>query len=62
MVCLLVKGLPQPTAETVEVVEHEERALKMRKAMGENLADGVAGETQSAANRRLNLLRSRLLL
>jgi len=37
--------------------EHEDRALKMRKAMGENLGDDVAGEEPSARERRLNLIR-----
>ena len=38
----------------------EERALKMRKAMGENLADDVAGESPDARMRRLNLIKCAL--
>ena len=38
--------------------EHEDRALKMRKAMGENLADDVAGESPDARTCRLNLIKS----
>ena len=37
--------------------EHEDRALKLRKAMGENLGDDVEGEDLSARERRLNLIR-----
>ena len=37
--------------------EHEGRALKLRKAMGENLGDDVEGEDISARERRLNLIR-----
>ena len=37
--------------------EHEDRALKLRKAMGENLGDDVEGEDVSARERRLNLIR-----
>ncbi|KAK9833449.1 hypothetical protein WJX81_006415 [Elliptochloris bilobata] len=38
--------------------EHEGRALKLRKAMGENLGDDVEGEEPSARERRLNLIRA----
>ena len=41
----------------VEREEHEEKKLKMRKAMGENLGDDVEGEEPSAKERRLNLIR-----
>ncbi|CAI5994243.1 unnamed protein product [Closterium sp. NIES-64] len=41
-----------------EVAEYEEKKLKLRKAMGENLADAVADETEDARTRRLNLLRA----
>ncbi|GLJ07063.1 hypothetical protein SUGI_0056910 [Cryptomeria japonica] len=37
---------------------YEERKLKMRKAMGENLYDEVEGEDEDSRNRRLNLLRA----
>ncbi len=40
-----------------EAAEHEERALKMRKAMGENLGDAVAGESEDSKQRRLNLIK-----
>ncbi|CAI5493709.1 unnamed protein product [Closterium sp. Naga37s-1] len=41
-----------------EVAEYEEKKLKLRKAMGENLADAVEDETEDARTRRLNLLRA----
>ncbi|GJP59576.1 hypothetical protein CLOP_g12643 [Closterium sp. NIES-67] len=41
-----------------EVAEYEEKKLKLRKAMGENLADAVDDETEDARQRRLNLLRA----
>ena len=47
-----VSGLPEADAAALE-----ERALKMRKAMGENLADDVAGESVDSKQRRLNLIR-----
>ena len=37
--------------------EYEEKKLKMRKAMGESLHDGVAGEAESSKDRRLNMIR-----
>ncbi|KAK9834555.1 hypothetical protein WJX74_004543 [Apatococcus lobatus] len=36
----------------------EEKKLKMRKAMGENLGDAVPGETVDAKQRRLNLIKA----
>ncbi|KAK9828600.1 hypothetical protein WJX72_000970 [[Myrmecia] bisecta] len=42
----------------VELAEYEEKKLKMRKAMGENLADAVEGETLDSAQRRLNLIKA----
>ncbi|CAL8472276.1 g11818 [Coccomyxa elongata] len=48
-----VSGLPEADAAALE-----ERALKMRKAMGENLADDVAGESLDSKQRRLNLIRA----
>jgi hypothetical protein len=47
-----VSGLPEADAAVLE-----ERALKMRKAMGENLADDVAGESVDSKQRRLNMIR-----
>ncbi|CAI5483186.1 unnamed protein product [Closterium sp. Yama58-4] len=41
-----------------EMAEYEEKKLKLRKAMGENLADDVEDETEDARTRRLNLLRA----
>eukprot|EP01018_Ginkgo_biloba_P026183 Gb_03585 [translate_table: standard] len=38
--------------------EYEEKKLKMRKAMGENLNDDVEGEDEDSRIRRLNLLRA----
>jgi len=39
-----------------EKIEYEEKKLKMRKAMGENLFDDVVGEEDDARTRRLKLL------
>lgn len=39
-----------------EKIEYEEKKLKMRKAMGENLFDDVAGEDDDTRTRRLKLL------
>ena len=36
----------------VELEEYEAKKLKMRKAMGENLADDVEGETLDSKQRR----------
>lgn len=36
----------------VELEEYEAKKLKMRKAMGENLADDVDGETLDSKQRR----------
>ena len=47
-----MSGLPEADASVLE-----ERALKMRKAMGENLADDVAGESVDSKQRRLNMIR-----
>lgn len=47
-----MSGLPKADAAALE-----ERALKMRKAMGENLADDVAGESVDSKQRRLNMIR-----
>lgn len=38
--------------------DYEEKKLKMRKAMGENLYDEVEGEDEESSIRRLNLLRA----
>lgn len=37
---------------------YEEKALKMKKAMGVNLHDPIPGETPDAAQRRLNLIKA----
>ncbi|KAI3423194.1 hypothetical protein D9Q98_010716, partial [Chlorella vulgaris] len=39
-----------------ELAEYEDRKLKMRKAMGENLNDGVEGEAEDSKQRRLKLI------
>lgn len=39
-----------------ELAEHEERKLKLRKAMGENLHDDVAGEAEDSRQRRLKMI------
>jgi hypothetical protein len=41
--------------------EYEEKKLKMRKAMGENLFDDVAGEDDDARTRRLKFMQVRFL-
>eukprot|EP00899_Mesostigma_viride_P008928 jgi/Mesvir1/18036/Mv09356-RA.2 len=41
-----------------ELREYEEKKLKLRKAMGENLYDDVQGETPDAKTRRLRLLQA----
>ncbi|KAJ7523359.1 hypothetical protein O6H91_18G048500 [Diphasiastrum complanatum] len=38
--------------------EYEEKKLKMRKAMGENLADDVEGEDDDARTRRIKLMKA----
>lgn len=39
-----------------ELAQYEERKLKLRKAMGENLHDDVAGEAEDSRTRRLKLI------
>ncbi|KAL4459185.1 hypothetical protein ABPG75_014050 [Micractinium tetrahymenae] len=39
-----------------ELAEYEERKLKLRKAMGENLHDDVAGEAEDSRLRRLKMI------
>lgn len=39
-----------------ELAEYEDKKLKLRKAMGENLHDEITGETESARERRLKLI------
>lgn len=41
-----------------EMAEYEEKKLKMRKAMGENLHDDVQGEEPDSKQRRLNLIKA----
>ena len=52
-----MQGPPKAGLSQADAAQLEERALKMRKAMGENIADDVAGETPDARTRRLNLIR-----
>ena len=40
------------TMSEAERAAYEDKKLKMRKAMGENLGDAVPGETRDAAQRR----------
>jgi hypothetical protein len=42
----------------IEKIEYEEKKLKMRKAMGENLYDDVEGEEDDSRTRRLKLLQA----
>ena len=53
----LRQGPPRAGLAEADAAQLEERALKMRKAMGENLADDVAGESPDARTRRLNLIK-----
>ncbi|KAL4427165.1 hypothetical protein ABPG77_001169 [Micractinium sp. CCAP 211/92] len=39
-----------------ELAEYEDRKLKLRKAMGENLHDDVAGEAEDSRQRRLKMI------
>lgn len=41
-----------------EMAEYEEKKLKMRKAMGENLHDDVQGEAPDSKQRRLNMIKA----
>ncbi len=52
-----MQGPPRAGLSQADAAQLEERALKMRKAMGENLADDVAGESQDTRTRRLNLIK-----
>ena len=52
-----MQGPPKAGLSQADAAQLEERALKMRKAMGENISDDVAGETVDARTRRLNLIR-----
>ena len=54
---VLHQGPPRAGLSEADAGRLEERALKMRKAMGENLADDVAGESPDARTRRLNLIK-----
>jgi hypothetical protein len=49
-------GSSAPAMSEQEKIEYEEKKLKMRKAMGENLFDDVAGEDDDTRTRRLKLL------
>ncbi|CAK0783212.1 hypothetical protein CVIRNUC_006411 [Coccomyxa viridis] len=52
------EGPPRAGLSEADAGALEERALKMRKAMGENLADDVAGESPDVRTRRLNLIKA----
>ena len=52
-----MQGPPRAGLSQADAAQLEERALKMRKAMGENLADDVAGESPDTRTRRLNLIK-----
>ncbi|MCO5548348.1 hypothetical protein L7F22_001805 [Adiantum nelumboides] len=51
-------GIGAAVMSEVEKIEYEEKKLKMRKAMGENLHDEVQGEDDDAKTRRLKLLQA----
>lgn len=61
MFCARQGASPKAGLSQADAAQLEDRALKMRKAMGENLADDVAGETVDAKQRRLNLIKCVLL-
>jgi len=54
---LWATGVSTTTMSAAELAAYEEKKLKMRKAMGENLGDAVPGETRDAAQRRCRLIR-----
>ncbi len=57
-ICLCPEqGPPKAGLSEADAAALEERALKMRKAMGENLSDDVADESPDARTRRLNLIK-----
>ncbi|KAI5061793.1 hypothetical protein GOP47_0022332 [Adiantum capillus-veneris] len=51
-------GIGAAVMSETEKIEYEEKKLKMRKAMGENLRDDVQGEDDDAKTRRLKLLQA----
>lgn len=53
---LWATGVSTTTMSAAELAAYEEKKLKMRKAMGENLGDAVPGETRDAAQRRCRLI------
>jgi Fe-S cluster biogenesis protein NfuA len=55
---LWATGVSTATMSDAERAAYEEKKLKMRKAMGENLGDAVPGETRDAKQRRLDLIRA----
>ena len=57
-----MQGPPKAGLSQADAAQLEERALKMRKAMGENISDDVAGETVDARMRRLNLIKCAFFL
>ena len=54
-------GLNGAVMSEAERAAYEEKKLKMRKAMGENLGDDVEGESISSKQRRCISLRQRLV-
>ena len=52
-----MQGPPKSGLSEADKAVLEERTLKMRKAMGENLADDIASESPDTRERRLNLIR-----
>ena len=53
-----LKGPGSAAMNEAERSEYEEKKLKMRKAMGENLFDAVEGETEDSKTRRMKLLQA----
>ncbi len=49
---LWATGVSTATMSDAERAAYEEKKLKMRKAMGENLGDAVPGETRDMKQRR----------
>ena len=54
----IVYSKEKKRTDSAEKLEYEEKKLKMRKPMGENLYDEVEGEEEDARTRRLKLLQA----
>lgn len=50
------EGTKEKKMTEKELAEYEEKKLKLRKAMGANIADDIPGESMEAKQRRLALI------